>query len=71
MVSEPQRYFIDAPFVGGGKTYVLTMMWGGGAEHPFALLKRPAARNLLAEYSRRRGIWSVASHRSRNSDGVA
>jgi hypothetical protein len=30
--NEPQRYFTDAPFVGGAKTYVLTKMWGRGTE---------------------------------------
>lgn len=59
-VNEPQRYFTDAPFVGGAKTYVLTKMWGRGTEPTrLPLLKRPAARNLPAEYSRRRGIWSA------------
>ncbi|MGO8882750.1 MAG: hypothetical protein ACLQI7_03420 [Streptosporangiaceae bacterium] len=28
----PQRYFTDAPFVGGAKTCVLTKMWGRGTE---------------------------------------
>ena len=31
-VNEPQRYFTDAPFAGGAKTYVLTKMWGRGTE---------------------------------------
>ncbi len=31
-VNEPQRYFTDAPFVGGAQTYMLTKMWGRGTE---------------------------------------
>ncbi len=38
-VNEPDRYFIDAPFTEGGKTYVLTKMWGRGTEPALTALR--------------------------------
>ncbi len=38
-VSEPGRYFTDAPFTEDGKTYVLTKMWGRGTEPALTALR--------------------------------
>ena len=38
-VNEPERYFTDAPFIEGGLTYVLTKMWGRGAEPALSALR--------------------------------
>ncbi len=38
-VSDPGRYFTDAPFTEDGKTYVLTKMWGRGTEPALTALR--------------------------------